>query len=277
MRKQIQSITSFSNPKVKWVSSLKEKRNRDEEKKFFIEGYREIQKAITGNGKGQKCFPIRLDSLFISPECFLGTNEQKLVDKVSCPVFELPKKIFEKISYRDRPDGLIAIAETPSPFLNWELFPLLDINPILIIEGVEKPGNLGTILRTAEGAGVGLVIITDPRIDLFNPNVVRASTGTLFTLPIYMSSLEDLILKLKKENYQIFAVTPEGKKLYSTANLKLKSAFLFGSEQYGLTSIAKEKSDETLYLPMFGEADSLNLAMSCGIVLYESLRQQNKG
>jgi|JI8StandDraft_1071087.scaffolds.fasta_scaffold00175_19 TrmH family RNA methyltransferase len=277
MKNQIQEITSFSNPKVKWVSSLKEKRHRDEEKKFFIEGYREIQKAITGNTTGLDCFPILLDCLFISPECYLGTNEQKLVDKVKCPIFQLPKKIFEKISYRDRPDGLIAVAETPNSFLDWSKISSLSLNPVLIIEGVEKPGNLGTILRTAEGAGVGLVLITDPRIDLFNPNVVRASTGTLFTLPIYMSSLEDAISNLKKEKYQVFAVTPDGKKLYSTADLKRKSAFLFGSEQYGLTSQAKEGSDETLFLPMFGEADSLNLAMSCGIVLYESLRQQNKG
>ncbi len=277
MRGQIQEITSFSNPRVKWVSSLKEKRNRDAERKFFIEGFREIQKSIMENPKGSKKFPIKLDCLFVSPECYLGSSEQTLVDKVNCPVFQLPKKIFEKISYRDRPDGLIAVAETPDATMNWELSSPLNMNPILIIEGVEKPGNLGTILRTAEGAGVGLVIITDPRIDLFNPNVVRASTGTLFTLPIFISSIEDVFLNLKKQNYQIYAVTPDGKKLYTSANMDLKSAFLFGSEQYGLTDFAKQNSDDSLYLPMFGEADSLNLAMSCGIILYESLRQQNKG
>ncbi|MCZ8157304.1 MAG: RNA methyltransferase [Leptospira sp.] len=279
MKKEIQQITSFSNPKVKWVASLKEKRNRDEEKLFFIEGFREIQKAITNSelSNGLSTFPINIKSLFISPECYLGNNESKLVDKVNCQVFELPKKIFEKISYRDRPDGLIAVAETPDAQMDWKSIENLNLNPILIIEGVEKPGNLGTILRTAEGAGVELVIITDPRIDLFNPNVVRASTGTLFTLPIFTSTLEDTIQNLKSNQYNVFAVTPEGKQLYTKADFRKKCALFFGSEQYGLTQKAKDASDETLYLPMFGEADSLNLAMSCGIVLYESLRQRDKG
>lgn len=269
-------ISSFSNPKVKWVSGLKEKRNRDTENQFFIEGFREIQKAISGGSNLiLPTLPIKLTSLFISPECFLGENEEKLIRSVDCHIFELPKKIFEKISYRDRPDGLIAVAETPNPNFNWDFFPKEPLNPILIIEGVEKPGNLGTILRTAEGAGVKLVIVTDPRIDLFNPNVVRASTGTLFTIPIYLSDLSTLVRELKTRNYNLYAVTPEGKTLYSSINMKDPSAFLFGSEQYGLSKEAKDNSHKTIYLPMFGEADSLNLAMSCGIVLYESIRQRN--
>ncbi|MGV3664570.1 MAG: TrmH family RNA methyltransferase, partial [Leptospira bouyouniensis] len=187
-----------------------------------------------------------------------------------------PRKIFEKISYRDRPDGLIAVADTPSAEVPWKKIQSIDTNPILIIEGVEKPGNLGTILRTAEGAGVGLVIVTDPRIDLFNPNVVRASTGTIFTLPVYIGDLTEVLIELQKQGYKRYAVTPEGKTLYTSVNLKEKSVFLFGSEQYGLSPLAKELADTTLYLPMLGEADSLNLAMSCGIVLYESIRQRSK-
>ncbi|TGK46938.1 RNA methyltransferase [Leptospira bouyouniensis] len=277
MKPQRNYITSFSNPKVKWVAGLKEKRNRDEEKKFFIEGYREIKKALTGNQSSPiPCLPISITSLFISPECFLGENEESLIESIRCPVFELPRKIFEKISYRDRPDGLIAVADTPSAEVPWKKIQSIDTNPILIIEGVEKPGNLGTILRTAEGAGVGLVIVTDPRIDLFNPNVVRASTGTIFTLPVYIGDLTEVLIELQKQGYKGYAVTPEGKTLYTSVNLKEKSVFLFGSEQYGLSPLAKELADTTLYLPMLGEADSLNLAMSCGIVLYESIRQRSK-
>ncbi|EOQ90320.1 RNA methyltransferase, TrmH family [Leptospira yanagawae serovar Saopaulo str. Sao Paulo = ATCC 700523] len=277
MKPQRNYITSFSNPKVKWVSGLKEKRNRDEEKKFFIEGFREIKKAITGNQSSPiPCLPVNITSLFISPECFLGENEESLINSLRCPIYELPRKIFEKISYRDRPDGLIAVAETPSATVPWKEMKGIDINPILIIEGVEKPGNLGTILRTAEGAGVGLVIVTDPRIDLFNPNVVRASTGTIFTLPVYIGDLGDVLSEFQKRGYKRYAVTPEGKTLYSSIDMNAKSVFLFGSEQYGLSPLAKELADSTLYLPMLGEADSLNLAMSCGIVLYESIRQRSK-
>lgn len=277
MKQQRFTITSFSNPKVKWVSGLKEKRNRDEENQFFIEGYREIKKAITGNPTSPiPCLPVNITSLFVSPECFLGENEETLISSLRCPIFELPRKIFEKISYRDRPDGLIAVADTPKANVPWEKIQSIETNPILIIEGVEKPGNLGTILRTAEGAGVGLVIVTDPRIDLFNPNVVRASTGTIFTLPVYMGDLKQVLVEFQKKGYKCYAVTPEGKTLYSSVDMKQKSVFLFGSEQYGLSPMAKELSDKTLYLPMLGEADSLNLAMSCGIVLYESIRQRSK-
>lgn len=277
MQNRRQYITSFSNPKVKWVAGLKEKRNRDDEKKFFIEGYREIKKAITSNPSSPiPCLPVNITSLFISPECFLGENEETLIQSVRCPIFELPRKIFEKISYRDRPDGLIAVAETPDANVPWEKIKKIETNPILIIEGVEKPGNLGTILRTAEGAGVGLVIVTDPRIDLFNPNVVRASTGTIFTLPVYIGDLKEVLTQFQSKGYKRYAVTPEGKTLYTSINMKEKSVFLFGSEQYGLSDDAKKLSDDTLHLPMLGEADSLNLAMSCGIVLYESIRQRNK-
>ncbi|XDD47454.1 TrmH family RNA methyltransferase [Leptospira sp. WS39.C2] len=277
MKQQRSSITSFSNPKVKWVSGLKDKRNRDEEKKFFIEGYREIKKAITGNQKSSiPCLTANITSVFISPECFLGENEEELISSLRCPIYELPRKIFEKISYRDRPDGLIAVADTPNANVPWEQIKSIQTNPILIIEGVEKPGNLGTILRTAEGAGVGLVIVTDPRIDLFNPNVVRASTGTIFTLPVYIGDLKEVLSEFHNKGYKRYAVTPEGKTLYSSVDMKEKSVFLFGSEQYGLSPIAKELADTTLFLPMLGEADSLNLAMSCGIVLYESIRQRSK-
>ncbi len=270
------SISSFSNPKVKWITSLKEKRNRDREKVFVMEGYREVSRAVLPKRDYPiPCFSIEFESLWISPDCFLGTNEETLVDQFDCPVYVLPKRVFEKISYRDRPDGILAIARTPDYNLSPERLGNLDINPILIIEGVEKPGNLGTILRTAEGAGVSLVLVTDPRIDLFNPNVVRASTGTLFTLPTYTVELKSALDILSKNKYQILAITPEGKTLYSDSDLRKKSVFLFGSEQYGLSPEAKELSNISVYLPMEGEADSLNLAISTGICLYESLRQRS--
>lgn len=270
------AITSFSNPKVKWITSLKEKRNRDRENVFIMEGYREVSRAILP----KRDFPIpgfsiEFDSLWISPDCFLGTNEDTLVDQFDCPIYVLPQRVFEKISYRDRPDGILAVAKTPKYELSPATLNNIEINPILLIEGVEKPGNLGTILRTAEGAGVSLVLITDPRIDLFNPNVVRSSTGTLFTLPIYSIDLKSSLETLSKNQYQILAVTPEGETLYSNADLKKKTVLLFGSEQYGLSPEAKEMSQDSIYLPMQGEADSLNLAISSGILLYESLRQRS--
>ncbi len=262
-----QVISSFSNEKVKYVSSLKEKKNRDRHNQFYLEGYREIKKAI----QSQK---IKFHSLFISYECFLGSNEELLISELEnkkVTIFELPRKVFEKISYRDRPDGLIAICEIPDYSYSRDT---LTGDFFAIIEGVEKPGNLGTILRTAEGAGLDGIFISDSRLDLFNPNVIRSSTGTLFTLPIYVISIEKVFELFKKNNIKTLSVTPESKNIYHKENLKVPVGFIFGSEQYGLTDFSKSNSNGTIAIPMNGEADSLNLAMSAGIIFYETIRQR---
>ncbi|EPG73106.1 RNA methyltransferase, TrmH family [Leptospira fainei serovar Hurstbridge str. BUT 6] len=257
-------ITSFSNEKLKYISGLKEKKNREKADAFFIEGYREISRALT-SGK------IKFEYILTCPECYLGENEDALVESVQAKTIIVPKPIFEKISYRDRPDGLIATAFLPD-FSLPETIPL-NGSPILVVEGVEKPGNLGTILRTAEGAGFNTIFVADPKLDLLNPNVIRSSTGTLFTLNVYQSLIQNLYPVLKKEGYKITAVTPEAKSVYWDSDLKGKIALVFGSEQYGLSEFARSKSDLYISLPMKGHADSLNLAMSAGILMYEVLRQ----
>ncbi|MBE7411146.1 MAG: RNA methyltransferase [Leptospiraceae bacterium] len=258
-------ITSFSNDRVKSIIRLRDKRSRDIEKKFVIEGYRENLKAIYSK-------KISFDSLYICPECFLGKNEESLIEKFNVKIFELPRKVFEKISYRDRPDGILSVATIPD--FQFPCNEKLDGEIFLIIEGVEKPGNLGTILRTAEGGGVNAVIVANPKIDLFNPNVIRSSTGTLFTIPTYISEIESVINFFRSQQIQILAISPDGNIPYYENIYDKKTALVFGSEQYGLSQYAKENSDRKIFIPMKGEADSLNLAMSCGIVLYEVLRQR---
>ncbi|MCB1176429.1 MAG: RNA methyltransferase [Leptospiraceae bacterium] len=260
-------ITSFSNEKIKFITKLKDKTFRDKNGQFFIEGYREIYRSLQHNN-------LEYRSIFISRECFLGKNEENLINefkKRKVPVYEMNRKLFEKISYRDRPDGLITVAKTPNNTYNFDNPP--ETSRVIIIEGVEKPGNLGTILRTAEGVGDCSVFVTDSKLDLFNPNIIRSSTGTIFTLPIYKCELIKLLAYLKKYKYKIAALTPEANKYYFSENLIGNIGFIFGSEQYGLTEDAKLHSDVNLSIPMNGSADSLNLAMSAGIILYESLRQ----
>ncbi|MCH1911697.1 RNA methyltransferase [Leptospira noguchii] len=262
-------ITSFSNEKLKAISNLKEKKHRETSGLFFIEGYREILRA-------QKSGKIKFQNVLFSPECFLGENEFSLIRLIEAKNIKVPKKVFEKISYRDRPDGLIATAlffETGLDTFQNKSNTFKNLKPILVIEGVEKPGNLGTILRTAEGAGFHTVLVADPKLDLFNPNVIRASTGALFTLEVYLGETKLIYEILKKNQYKTLAVTPEATKYYYNADLKGKIALVFGSEQYGLSTYARDNSDEYVSLPMFGEADSLNLAMSAGIVMYEVIRQ----
>lgn len=269
-------ITSFSSPKVKYINSLKERKNREKEGRFFLEGYREIQRAVSGLKADNPILPKpRPEILCISPDCFLGENEWELIQELSIPIWEFPRKLFEKISHRDRPDGLIAIGKLPD--YSWKPEYLKNMNDgiILVIEGVEKPGNLGTIIRTAEGADVKMILVTDPRTDIYSPNVIRSSTGVLFTIPVFQGDTKTILNDLKSSNFKTFALTPEVDNNYYSNDLTGKISLIFGSEQYGLTDLAKKNSDQLLSIPMKGEADSLNLALSTGIVLYESLRQRS--
>ncbi|MCB1189114.1 MAG: RNA methyltransferase [Leptospiraceae bacterium] len=259
-------ISSFSNPRIKYLIKLRDKRVRDKENQFTIEGYREIHRAFHSK-------KITFHAIFTSPEYFIGKNENKLIEKINTLTFVLPRKIFAKISYRDRPDGLLALCESPN--FTFDIDKELDGDFFVIVEGVEKPGNLGTIIRTAEGAGVSSLIVADPRIDILNPNVIRSSTGILFTLPIYTCELKEIISYLKAKNIDIIGVSPECKTVFYDYNFAKPVALLFGSEQYGLSEFAKSNLDDSVSIPMKGEADSLNLAISSGIVMYEVTKQKS--
>lgn len=257
-------ITSSKNPRIKLALSLRDKRDRDREGLFLIEGYRELSRA--------KDFSIK--TLFISRELFLGENEDSLIRELSCAeIIECPKFLFEKISYRDRPDGLLAIAVQKKFLLEDIVFKKEPF--LLLAESLEKPGNLGTILRSADGVGVDGVIILDPCTDIYNPNVVRASVGTLFRRPVVVSSSVEALSFLRSKKIRTIAATPSGKVNYSEANLKGPLAIVVGSEQYGLTKFWMEGADEKVSIPMKGIADSLNVASAATILLYEALRQRD--
>ncbi len=257
-------ISSRQNPKLKHITALKRSHYRKETGSFIIEGYRELERAVA-SGK------LQFEQVLISPECFLGKNEWSLVSSIGVEIVEVPKEIFEKISYRDRPDGLIAVAKQFAyPKLSASALPS---EPLLVVEGVEKPGNAGTIFRTAEGAGFRHIVIADPRVDLFNPNIVRASTGVIFNLHIYQQSIEEVYEFCKSNDRTVIAITPECERSVYDTELTGKTALIFGSEQYGLSEYARAHYDIGCSLPMRGAADSLNLAMSAGIIMYETNRQ----
>lgn len=264
-------ITSIKNEKIKTIIKLKNKNKREKYSLFLIEGYRELLRASQSN--------IKIESLFICPDLFLKNNEYKLIENIQSkkiPIYNLRDDVFQKISYRDRPDGLIAIANT----FNNELKDLEKIvdrvkNPLLVVlQGIEKPGNLGTILRTCDATAVDAIIVVDPKTDIFNPNVVRASIGTLFTVPIFVSTSETILSFLKKKNIEIISTSPSSKKNYIDENFKKAVAITFGTEQTGLSEIWMKKSTKLVKIPMFGEVDSLNVATSTTILLYEAIRQR---
>jgi TrmH family RNA methyltransferase len=265
------NITSTSNPRVKSLLRLRERRERDETRKFLIEGYRELFRAQ------EKEWPI--EELYYCPEFFLGTNEKALLkslEEKSVQFFLCSKPVFEKISYRDRPDGLLAVAQQKRFFLeDLEKEPCLKKNPFfLVAESIEKPGNLGTILRSSDAAGVDGIILCDACTDIFNPNVVRSSVGTLFTQKIFEAKKEELLSFLQKKKIRILAATPHAEKNFWQTDLTGAIALLVGTEQYGLSDLWMEHCDLKVKIPMKGTADSLNVASATTVLLYEILRQR---
>lgn len=259
-------ITSLQNTKVKDVVKLRDRRPRDETGLFIIEGYRELKRALDAGRQ--------IQTLFYCPELFLGSNEGALREQCKHAVqLECTKEVFAKISYRDRPDGLLAVA----PQVHLRLKDLkLKKNPFLLIaESIEKPGNLGTILRSCDAAGVDAVIVCDPTTDIHNPNVVRSSVGTLFTLPVIEAGSEETMAYLKEHGIAVMAATPHAKLEFTEADLKVSLAIVVGTEQYGLTENWMKNADIAVRIPMFGVADSLNVASATTILLYEVVRQRN--
>jgi len=268
---KIIKITSHQNPNIKQVVKLKKRRERNLSNLFLIEGYRELKRAVDAEEE--------IISLFYSPSHFLKNNEQSLINLIETnggDLFECAKFIFEKISYRDRPDGLLAIAkQRKKPLADLEEILLIKENPFLLIaENIEKPGNLGTILRSSDAVGVDAVIVCDSCTDVYNPNVVRASVGTLFTVPVIEGTTNEVFELLKKHKVNILAATPSSKNIFTEVDMKGPVAITVGSEQYGLSDFWMQESDILVNIPMNGVADSLNVATATTILLYEVVRQR---
>jgi TrmH family RNA methyltransferase len=264
---QITEISSLQNPRVKHLVKLRKRSVREEEQVFVIEGFRECQRA-TESG-----WPI--ESLYFCPDLFLGENEMDLLqeaEKRGAELFSCSPTVFKKIAYRDRPDGLLALA----PQHHLTLSELAELkNPfLLVLVGIEKPGNLGTMLRSADGAGVDAVIVADAVTDVFNPNTVRASVGTLFTVPVLETTFEECSAWLGEQGIPLLAATPHTDRCYHDVNLSGPVALAVGSEMHGLPETWMQRAEIQVALPMCGAADSLNVSTSAGILLYETLRQR---
>jgi len=282
----LEKITSLQNPRVKQLVKLRERRDRDDAGLFLIEGYREVRRALE---KG-----VQPREFYYAPEWFLGENEPALIEQArqaGAQLFELSKEAFAKVAYRERPDGLLAVAA------QWK-HTLADLNVagvadpgvlgsepgsttpatkapfLLVVEAIEKPGNLGTILRSADAAGCDAVIVCDPVTDIFNPNVVRASTGVLFSVPIVVADSPAVQAWLRGKGIRIVATTPDTPNIYTKADLRGALAIVMGSEQYGLSDFWLKESDLLVRIPMAGQADSLNVAMATIITLFEAVRQR---
>jgi len=264
-------ITSPQNPRVKEALKLWDKRDRDRSQKFIIEGYRELLRAVDSGHT--------IDLLFICRELFLGLNEEDLIARLQknrVPVLPCSEAVFRKLSYRDRPDGLLAVApQQHKTVAHLEQLLKNKKNPFLIVaEAIEKPGNLGTILRSADAVGIDGVIVCDPCTDIHNPNVVRASVGTLFTVPVVEATSVETLTWLKAKQIAILAATPSAKQEFTKTDMTVPLAIVVGTEQLGLSEQWLREADLQVRIPMLGVADSLNAAMATTLLLYEALRQR---
>jgi RNA methyltransferase, TrmH family len=265
-----EKITSLQNPRLKELVKLRDRRPRDEAGVFLVEGYREIRRALE---KG-----VVLHELYFAPGWFLGENEPALLSQAEAAgakLFELSKEAFAKAAYRERPDGLLAVAPQWRRTLDSLGAGTAGSAPFfLVVEAIEKPGNLGTMLRCADAAGCDAIIVCDPVTDLFNPNVVRASTGVLFSVPCVVEENARVLAWLRGRGIRIAATTPAAAQVYTDIDLRGPLAVVMGSEQYGLSEFWLKNADLAMRIPMAGQADSLNVAMATTIALFEVVRQR---
>jgi RNA methyltransferase, TrmH family len=264
---RIQQISSLQNPQIKNLLQLAIKsRKRKEQNLFIIEGQREIARA-------KKC-NYRIDSCYFCRE-ILTPGSLELLDSLGKEVrlYEVSTSVYSKIAYRDNVDGMIVTAFMQD--IRLEDLHLQDKPLILVLESVEKPGNLGAILRTADAAGLDSVIICDPATDLYNPNVVRSSLGCLFSNQVVICESNEAIQFLKKRGIRIFAAALQNSVKYYNEDFTMGSAIIMGSEADGLTEIWKKEADRIIQIPMAGIADSLNVSASAAILVFEALRQRN--
>lgn len=261
-------LSSPSNPKLKHVVRLRNCSTREESGEMIVEGYRECRRALD-NG-------YRPSALFHCPGFYLkNENEDALVREcaaVGAEIYTCTEQCFRKIAYKERPDGLLMTG--PHVSISLSELELPENALVIVTESIEKPGNLGTILRSADAAKVAAVIVCDRTTDIHNPNVVRSSTGSLFTVPVVEATGDEALAFLKERGFRILAATPHAPKMHFEEDLTGNVAIVLGSEQYGLTAKWMDGADIRVRIPMLGVADSLNVSAAATILVYEAVRQR---
>jgi TrmH family RNA methyltransferase len=260
------TLSSIQNPRVKQVVRLRDRRHRDQEGLMLVEGREELSLALAGGAE-----PV---TLFVCPALLSDQHAALLTQAqaVAREVIEVTPAVFEKIAYRDNPDGWLAVL--PALRRELETLPAADVPLWLIAEAIEKPGNLGALLRSADAAGASGVIVCDPATDVNNPNVVRSSRGTLFTVPVAVATAEAAFAWLRERSVPIVAATPQASQMYTSVNLTGPVAIAVGTEHAGLSDRWLTHASVQVRIPMLGQVNSLNVATAATLLLYEAVRQR---
>ena len=261
------ALASPSNPRIKAAARLRDRRERDETGLTLVDGARELRRALEAG--------IEAIEAFVCEPLVAGEDARAALDALRSrrvTVITTTEAAFAKLAFGDRAEGLVAVVRAPTRSLDDLALPADPL--IIVIEGVEKPGNLGAILRSADGAGVDAVIAASPRTDLANPNVIRASAGTIFTVPMAAASTDDVLRWLRDRRIRIVATRVDAAELYTELDLAGAVAIVLGSEAGGLTEAWLGPDIEAVHLPMLGVADSLNVSVTAAILAYEARRQR---
>lgn len=257
-------LSSAANPRIKAALALRERRDRERTGLTIVDGVREIDRALRAG--------VEVVELFASPERCTTRACVSVLERVPgwTPV---TSALIDRLAYGDRTDGVVAVVRTPSTALA-ELR-LAEAPLLIVLEAVEKPGNVGAVLRTADGAGSDALLLADPGTDPFNPNAIRASLGTAFTVPIAVGATAEVRSFLRERGIRIVAARVEAVAAYPDVDLRGAVAIVMGSEATGLSSDWSGDDVAAIRLPMRGVADSLNVSVAAGILLYEAQRQRN--
>ena len=270
----LNKITSLTNPRIKEIVKLRNHKYRVSKSLTVVEGGREILAALLG------AFPVK--ELFFCPDKDgEAARENDLIiskfNDLGLPVYEVTELVFDKISYGKACSGILCLCGIINSSI--DDLPAKEDPFFVVIETVEKPGNLGAILRTCDGAGVDAVILCNEKTDMFNPNVIKSSLGAIFNVKTISSTNEQVGKYFKENNVRICASLPDAKGIYTEADLSGGAdggvAIVMGSEHEGLSDFWKQAADVKLSIPMQGHSDSLNVSVSTAILVYEALRQRH--
>ena len=256
---EMEKITSTQNPKVKRLAALQQKSaERRREGVFVVEGRRELEHCIEAG--------YEVESIFVCQDIVPDNLPP------AAQTYDVSTRVYERIAYRGSTEGIVAIVYAKQLTLND--LKLGDKPFVVVLESVEKPGNLGAVLRSADAAGVDAVIVCDPLTDLYNPNLIRSSIGAIFTVPCVACTSEECIRFLKERGIQILTAQLQDSRLYYDVDMRRPTAIVMGTEATGLTQQWRLAADAHIRIPMLGRLDSLNVSVSAAVLMYEAVRQR---
>jgi TrmH family RNA methyltransferase len=262
-------ITSPHNPHVKEAARLRDRRHREKQGRTLIDGVRELRRALRAG--------VRLVEVFLCDALCSGDDVRSLSAELAqsgCEILRVSEKVFLKLAFGQRAEGVVGVAETPRPTLSSLVLP--ENGLLAVLEGVEKPGNVGAVLRSADAAGVSAVVVADGRTDLYNPNAIRASLGTIFSMPLGEAAGSDVRAWLREQKCVIVAARVDGAVPYTAIDYRGPMAIVLGSEAAGLSPLWSSPDIQAVRLPMLGAADSLNVSITAAVLFYEALRQRSQ-